>query len=88
MIAQIESPELEQQYAGASADLANKRRNFARIKELFAKGIATQVALNQSETDATISENTVGALETTKATRRCGRRLAAVSPRGSSIRAR
>ena len=28
IIAQIESPELEQQYAGASADLANKRRNF------------------------------------------------------------
>jgi membrane fusion protein, multidrug efflux system len=67
VIAQIESPELEQQYAGASADLANKRRNFARIKELFGKGIATQVALNQAETDATISENIVGALETTKA---------------------
>jgi membrane fusion protein, multidrug efflux system len=66
VLAQIESPELEQQYAGASADLANKRRNFARIKELFAKGIATQVALNQAETDATISENIVGALETTK----------------------
>jgi len=66
VIAQIESPELEQQYAGASADLANKRRNFVRIQELFAKGIATQVALNQAETDATISENIVGALETTK----------------------
>jgi RND family efflux transporter MFP subunit len=66
VIAQIESPELEQQYAGASADLANKRRNFARAKELFAKGIATQVAMNQAETDATIAENTVGALETTK----------------------
>jgi membrane fusion protein (multidrug efflux system) len=66
LIAQIESPELEQQYAGASADLVNKRRNFTRIKELFGKGIATQVALNQAETDATIAENTVGALETTK----------------------
>lgn len=66
IIAMIESPELDQQYAGASADLANKRRNLARIKELFGKGIATQVALNQAETDATIAENTVGALETTK----------------------
>jgi membrane fusion protein, multidrug efflux system len=66
VIGLIESPELEQQYAGASADLANKRRNFARIKELFGKGIATQVALNQAETDSTISENTVGALETMK----------------------
>src|SRR5215470_19759868 len=59
IIAQIESPELEQQYAGASADLVNKRRNLVRIKELFAKGIATQVALNQAETDATVAENTV-----------------------------
>jgi membrane fusion protein, multidrug efflux system len=66
LVAQIESPELEQQYAAASADLANKRRNFARIKELFGKGIATQVALNQAETDAMVAENTVGALETTK----------------------
>ena len=37
----------------------------ARIKELFRKGIATQVALYQAETDATIAENNVGALETT-----------------------
>jgi RND family efflux transporter MFP subunit len=66
ILAQIESPELEQQYAGASADLANKRRNLVRIRDLFAKGIGTQVALNQAETDATIAENTVGALETTK----------------------
>lgn len=66
IVAQIESPELEQQYAGASADLANKRRNLARIKELFSKGIATQVALNQADTDATISENIVGALESTR----------------------
>lgn len=66
IVAQIESPELEQQYAGASADLANKRRNFMRIKDLFEKGIGTQVALNQAETDATVSENTVGALETMK----------------------
>ena len=48
VIAQIKSPELEQQYAGASADLANKRRNFVRIQELFAKGIATRVALTQA----------------------------------------
>lgn len=63
-LAYIESPELDQQYAGASADLANKRRNVERIRELFGKGIATQVALNQAETDATVAENTVGVLET------------------------
>ena len=66
LIARIESPELEQQYSGASADLANKRRNLARARDLFAKGIGTQVALNQAETDATVAENTVGALESTK----------------------
>lgn len=64
VLAFIESPELEQQYTGASADLANKRRNRDRTHELFSKGIATQVALNQAETDATIAENTVAVLET------------------------
>jgi membrane fusion protein (multidrug efflux system) len=67
VLALIESPELDQQYTGASADLANKRRNLTRIKELFGKGIATQVALNQAETDATVAENTVGVLETQRA---------------------
>jgi membrane fusion protein, multidrug efflux system len=64
VLAFIESPELDQQYAGASADLANKRRNRDRTRELYGKGIATQVALNQAETDATIAENTVAVLET------------------------
>jgi RND family efflux transporter MFP subunit len=66
LIGEIESQEVEQQYAGASADLANKRRNLARIKELYSKGNTTQVALLQAETDATISENTVGVLATTR----------------------
>jgi RND family efflux transporter MFP subunit len=66
VIAQIESPELEQQFTGAAADLANKRRNYERIKDLNARGISTQVAMNQAETDATVSENTVAALETMK----------------------
>jgi RND family efflux transporter MFP subunit len=66
IIAEIESPEIEQQYAGAAADLANKQRNLARIKGLYEKGNTTQVAMLQAETDATISENTVGVLATTK----------------------
>ena len=64
VLAFIESPELDQQYAGASADLANKRRTRDRTRELYSKGIATQVALNQAETDATVAENTVAVLET------------------------
>jgi len=66
IIGEIESQEVEQQYAGAAADLANKRRNLARLKELYAKGNTTQVAVLQAETDATISENAVGVLGTTR----------------------
>ncbi len=64
ILAIIESPELDQQFAAASADLAHKRRNLARIKELYAKGNTTQVALYQAETDATVAENNVGVLAT------------------------
>jgi RND family efflux transporter MFP subunit len=67
VIGEIESPELEQQFAGASADLANKRRNLERLRGLFAKGSTTQVAMLQAETDALVAENNVGALATTKA---------------------
>ena len=66
VVAVIESPELEQQYNAASADLANKRRNLARLKELYAKGNTTQVAMLQAETDALVSENNVAVLETTR----------------------
>jgi RND family efflux transporter MFP subunit len=64
VLAEIESPELEQQFAAASADLAHKRRNLARIKELYSKGNTTQVALYQAETDVTVAENNVGVLGT------------------------
>jgi RND family efflux transporter MFP subunit len=66
LVAEIESPELEQQYTGASADLVHKRRNLARLKELYAKGNTTQVAMLQAETDATVAENNVAVLATTK----------------------
>jgi membrane fusion protein, multidrug efflux system len=64
VLAEIESPEVEQQFAAASADLANKRRNLARIKELFSKGNTTQVALYNAETEVAVSENNVGVLAT------------------------
>jgi membrane fusion protein, multidrug efflux system len=64
ILAEIESPEVDQQFAAASADLAHKRRNLARLKELYSKGNTTQVALFQSETDATVAENNVGVLAT------------------------
>ena len=64
ILAEIESPEVEQQFAAASADLVHKRRNLARIKELYSKGNTTQVAMYQAETDATVAENNVGVLAT------------------------
>ena len=62
ILAEIELPEVEQQFAAASADLVHKRRNLARIKELYSKGNTTQVAMYQAETDATVAENNVGVL--------------------------
>src|SRR5882757_6648648 len=67
VVAEIESPELDQAYAGASADFANKQRNLARIRGLYEKGNATQVALFQAETDALVAENAVAVLATNKA---------------------
>ena len=66
VLAEVESLELNQQYNAASADLANKRRNLARIRELFSHGNTTQVALYQAETDATVAENNVAVLATNK----------------------
>jgi len=66
LVAEIESPELDQQYAGASADLVNKRRNLARLKALYEKGNTTQVAMLQAETDALVAENNVAVLATNR----------------------
>ncbi len=66
IIAQIESPELEHQYAAALADLQHKRRNLERSRDLLAKGNTTQVAMLQFETDARVAESNVTVLATTK----------------------
>jgi len=66
IIAQIESPEIDQQYIAAVSDLENKRRNLARSQELFSKGNTTQVQLYQFETDVRVAEANVKGLETMK----------------------
>jgi membrane fusion protein, multidrug efflux system len=66
IIAVIESPEIDQQYNAAVADLEHKRRNLARSQELLAKGNTTQVAMLQFETDARVAESNVKGLETLK----------------------
>ncbi len=64
IVAQIELPELEQQYAAAVTDLEHKKRNLERSRELLAKGNTTQVAMLQFETDARISEANLNGLAT------------------------
>lgn len=66
IVAVIESPEIDQQYAAAVTDLEHKRRNLARSQDLFAKGNTTQVAMLQYETDARVAEANVKGLETMK----------------------
>jgi RND family efflux transporter MFP subunit len=66
VVAVLESPEIDQQYAAAVTDLEHKRRNLARSQDLFAKGNTTQVAMLQFETDARVAEANVKGLETMK----------------------
>ncbi len=64
IVAMIESPELEQQYAAAQTDLEHKKRNLERSRELLAKGNTTQVATLQFETDFRVSEANASGLAT------------------------
>jgi len=64
VLAVIESPELEQQYAAAVSDLEHKKRNLERSRELLAKGNTTQVAMLQFETDFRVSEANTNGLAT------------------------
>jgi membrane fusion protein, multidrug efflux system len=66
VVAQIESPEIDQQFAAASADLEHKRRNLDRSRDLLSRGNTTQVAMLQYETDVRVAEANVAALSTTK----------------------
>ncbi len=67
ILAELESPELEQQFAASSADLVHKKRNLERLRGLFDRGSTTQVLMLQAETDALVAESNVAALSTTKA---------------------
>jgi RND family efflux transporter MFP subunit len=66
IVAQIESPEIDQQYASAVADLEHKRRNLERSRDLLSRGNTTQVATLQFETDVRMAEANVAGLATTK----------------------
>jgi len=66
VVAVLESPEIDQQYAAAVTDLEHKRRNLARSQDLLTRGNTTQVAMLQFETDARVAEANVRGLETMK----------------------
>ena len=66
VVALIELPEIDQQYAAAVTDLEHKRRNLARSPDLFSKGNTTQVSMLQFETDARVAEANVKGLQTLK----------------------
>jgi RND family efflux transporter MFP subunit len=67
LLAELDSPELEQQFAAASADLVQKKRNLERLRGLFERGSTTQVAMLQAETDFMVAENNVAGLAATRA---------------------
>jgi membrane fusion protein, multidrug efflux system len=66
IVAQIESPEIDQQYAAAVTDLEHKKRNLERSRDLLSRGNTTQVAMLQFETDARVAEAVVAGLSTMK----------------------
>ncbi len=67
VLAELDSPELEQQFAAASNDLVQKKRNLERLRGLFDRGSTTQVAMLQSETDFMVAESNLAGLAATRA---------------------
>ncbi len=66
VLARIESPETDQQYNRAMADLENKRRIAKRSRELVAQHFLSPQAAEQAETDVSTAEADVGSLATIK----------------------
>jgi RND family efflux transporter MFP subunit len=58
LIAHIESPELDQQYAGALADLQNKRTILKRAQALLHSRDVPQATVDNAQRDVTVAEAT------------------------------
>lgn len=67
LLAEVASVETDQQYESATRDLANKKRNWDRAKDLVAHGWTSQQAADQAQTDFTMATATVAQLATMKA---------------------
>ncbi len=66
LLAEIDSPETDNQYASAVSDLDNKRRNAKRARDLAATGAKSLQAIEQAETDFRMAESRVAELATLK----------------------
>src|SRR5581483_2522752 len=63
-IAEIQSPELEDQYRAAVATLENRQRLEERVKDLAAKGFYSAQALEDAQTNTRVSRDQVAELRT------------------------
>jgi RND family efflux transporter MFP subunit len=63
-IAEINSPELDAQYRGASANLENRRKLAQRTRDLADKGFFSQQALDNAETDVRTQEDVAKEIRT------------------------
>ena len=66
VLAVIESPELDQQYEAALADARNKRVNADRFRALAKQNASSAQEAERYETDATVAEANLKAIETLK----------------------
>lgn len=63
VLATIESPELDRQYAGALADAKNKRLDAERYRTLLASGSVSEQQADNVETTAKVAEETAASLK-------------------------
>jgi RND family efflux transporter MFP subunit len=66
VLAQIQSPETDQQYLAAMADSKNKEKVAARDRELFAKGLSSTASVDQSDADEQVAKQNLAVLQTQK----------------------
>ncbi len=64
LIAEIQSPEIDQQIETATVALDNKRRIYKRNKDLATKGFFSEQALDTAETDVKVAESQLSELRT------------------------
>ena len=64
LIAEIQSPEIDQQIETATVALDNKRRVYQRNRDLATKGFFSEQALDTAETDVKVAESQLSELRT------------------------